>query len=76
MTVGKIIERAGIKVNGVTRVASVTEYVARRVFLRTGRVEAVAARLGLSKLDDAAHLCGYDWRTETRLPGPAQGGAQ
>ena len=70
MTVGKIIERAGLKVNGVTRVASITEYVARRVFLATGKVEAVAARLGLRKLDDAAHLCGYDWQTEFRQPGP------
>jgi integrase len=76
MTVGKIIERAGLKVNGVTRVASITEFVARRVFLQTGRVEAVAARLGLSKLDDAAHLCGYEWRTEMRQAGPAQGGAR
>lgn len=42
MTVGKIIERAGLKVN--------------------------------SKLDDAAHLCGYDWQTEFRQPGPAEGG--
>ena len=74
MTVGKIIERAGLKVNGVTRVASITEYVARRVFLETGRVEAVAARLGLSKLDDAAHLCGYDWQAQYRQPGPGQGG--
>lgn len=72
MTVGKIIERAGLKVNGVTRVASITEYVARRVFLQTGRVEAVAARLGLRKLDDAAHLCGYDWQTELRQPGPGE----
>ena len=70
MTVGKIIERAGLKVGGVTRVASITEAVARRVFLETGRVEAVAARLGLRKLDDAAHLCGYDWQSEFRQPGP------
>jgi len=28
----------------------------------TGRVEAVAARLGMSSLDRAAHLVGYDWR--------------
>lgn len=74
MTVGKIIERAGLKVNGVTRVASITEYLARRVFLETGRVEQVAARLGLSKLDDAAHICGYDWQAETRLPGPGGDG--
>lgn len=74
MTVGKIIERAGLKVNGVTRVASVTEYVAQRVFLATSKVEAVAARLGLNRLDDAAHLCGYDWQTEHRQPGPHQGG--
>ena len=31
--------------DGVTRVASITEYLARRVFLETGRVEQVAARL-------------------------------
>ena len=74
MTVGKIIERAGLKVNGVTRVASITEYVARRVFVQTGRVEAVAARLGLNKLDDAAHICGYNWKSEMRQPVPAQGG--
>lgn len=74
MTVGKIIERAGLKVNGVTRVASITEYVARRVFLETGRVEAVAARLGLNKLDDAAHICGYDWQAEMRQPGPGGDG--
>lgn len=74
MTVGKIIERAGLKVNGVTRVASITEYVARRIFLETGRVEAVAARLGLNKLDDAARICGYDWQAEMRQPGPAEGG--
>jgi hypothetical protein len=61
-----------LKVNGVTRVASITEYVARRVFLETGRVEAVAARLGLRKLDDAAHLCGYDWQAEMRQPGPGE----
>ena len=70
MTVGKIIERAGLKVGGITRVASITEAVARRVFLETGKVEAVAARLGLRKLDDAAHLCGYDWQSEFRQPGP------
>ena len=70
----RTLERAGLKVNSVTRVASITEFVARRVFLKTGKVEAVAARLGLRKLDDAAHLCGYDWQTEFRQPGPAEGG--
>ena len=42
--------------------ASINEYVAARVFAETGRVEAVAARLGLARLDVAAHLVGYDWR--------------
>lgn len=69
-TLGDLINRAGLKQDGVKRVASITEYVARRIFLETGRVEAVAARLGLSKLDDAAHLCGYDWQDEYRQPGP------
>lgn len=67
-----VLTRAGLKHDGVTRVASITEYVARRVFLETGRVEAVAARLGLNKLDQAAHICGYDWKTEFRRPGPGE----
>ncbi|MCB9411677.1 MAG: hypothetical protein H6525_02320 [Actinobacteria bacterium] len=69
-TITFALKGAGLKVNGETRVASITEYVAARVFAETGRVEAVAARLGLSNLDDAAHIVGYDWKSEYAQPGP------
>ena len=62
MSLTKLIRLAGIHTPGKTRVASINEYVAARVFAETGRVEAVAARLGLARLDVAAHLVGYDWR--------------
>lgn len=47
-TITIALKNAGLKVDGQTRVASITEYVAARVFAETGRVEAVAVRLGLS----------------------------
>lgn len=63
MSLTKLIRLAGVSApDGKTRVASINEYVAGRVFAETGRVEAVAARLGLARLDVAAHLVGYDWR--------------
>ena len=61
-TIDKVMRTAGLKKNKKVRVASITEHVAMRVWGATGRVEAVAARLGMSSLDRAAHLVGYDWR--------------
>lgn len=56
---------------GVTP-ASVSLSVALAVYEQTGRVEAVAARLGVASLDTAAAYAGVDhlWRTEWELPGP------
>lgn len=71
-----IIQKAGLKNDGVSRVASINEYVAARVFAKTGRVEAVAARLGISKLDDAAKVVGYEWRADFELPAPSNGEAR
>ncbi len=63
MSLTKLIRLAGVSApDGRTRVAGINEYVAGRVFAETGRVEAVAARLGLARLDVAAHLVGYDWQ--------------
>lgn len=72
-TLTKVIEKAGLKRNGVRRVASIGEYVAARVFAQTGRLEAVAARLGIDKLDDAATIVGYDWRSQFAQPAPGNG---
>lgn len=63
MSLTKLIRLAGVSApDGRTRVASINEYVAGRIFAETSRVEAVAARLGLARLDVAAHLVGYDWQ--------------
>ena len=75
-TITVALKNAGLKVDGQTRVASIVEYVAARVFAETGSIEQVAVRLGLSKLDDAAHICGYDWKTAYTQPGPGEGGAR
>lgn len=69
-TLDTILVKAGLKEPGRVRVASILEWVAASVFAQTGRVEAVAARLGMSRLDAAAHLVGYDWRDEFATPGP------
>lgn len=45
----------------MTRAESIREWLAARVFAQTGSLEAVAVRLGMSSLDTAAHLVGYDW---------------
>lgn len=64
MSLTKLIRLAGASTaDGRTRVAGINEYVAGRIFAETSRVEAVAARLGLARLDVAAHLIGHDWQT-------------
>ena len=72
MTLGRLLQAAGVAQPGRNRVASLLEYTALRIFNQTGRVEAVAARLGMSNLDRAAHLVGYDWRTQFN-PDPGTG---
>lgn len=73
-TLGRLLKTAGVYQPGRNRVASIVEYVALRVFHQTGRVEAVAARLGMANLDRAAHLVGYEWQTEYNPdPGTAGG---
>lgn len=64
----KLMRKSGVYTAGVTRVESIREYLAQRVFNQTRRVEAVAERLGMSSLDAAAHLVDYDWPTAYALP--------
>lgn len=63
-TITAAMKRAQVHIKGETRAASISEYVAVRIFEETGRLEAVAARLGIRRLDDAAVTVGYDWRTK------------
>jgi integrase/recombinase XerC len=57
----ELLKRARVYREGVTRVESIREWLALRVFEATGSVEEVACRLGMSSLDHAAHLVGHEW---------------
>ena len=63
-TLTGLLKTAGVYEPGVIRVESIREWLAARVFAETGRIEDVALRLGMSSLDAAAHLVGYEWATD------------
>jgi hypothetical protein len=42
--------------------SSLAAWAARKVFLRTGRIDDVARALGVRSLDRAAAVVGWDWR--------------
>jgi integrase len=60
-----IFRRAGIAEDPQVAPRSVTAWVGRRLLADTGRIEVMAARLGLRSLDQAAHLVALDWRRLT-----------
>lgn len=57
----KLMQTARVYRKGVTRAESIREYVAVQTYAATSSVEAVAARLGMSSLDAAAHIVCHDW---------------
>ena len=61
--IGDVLRRAGLGDEPDVRPRSVTAWVGRAVFDETGRIEAVARRLGMRSLDRAAALIGWQWRT-------------
>ncbi len=61
VTVREILTWAGLSDDLSIRPSSLTAYAARRVFDRTGRVEAAAALIGSRSLDSTAALIGYQW---------------
>jgi site-specific recombinase XerD len=60
--------RRALNLAGITRPEalpiSFLDYLALKIFAETGRIEAVAAQLGLRGLDRAADLAAYDWRQQ------------
>ena len=60
-----LMKQARVYQAGVSRTESLRDACALRVFAQTGRIEDVAARLGLFSLDIAAHIVGYDWVAAT-----------
>ena len=60
--IGDVLRRAGLGDETDVRPRSVTAWAGLRIFGETGRIEAVAQRLGLRSLDRAARLISWDWR--------------
>ncbi|MGW7002055.1 hypothetical protein ACWGCW_04260 [Streptomyces sp. NPDC054933] len=56
-----LLHRIGLAGDPAVRPASITAYTGAQLFAWTGRIEAVARRLGLTSLDRAAAVIGYDW---------------
>jgi integrase len=60
-TLDGIFKDAGVKQPGRVRIASLSEYVAIRVYGQTGSLMEVAVRLGMRSLDAAAHIVDPNW---------------
>lgn len=69
-TIDKVFAEAGVKQPGRIRIASLSEYVALRVYKETGSFVEVAFRLGMSSLDAAAHIVHDSWLADRKQSGP------
>lgn len=69
-TMDKLLRIARVYVAGQTRLESIREALALRVFEETGRLEDVAVRLGLSSLDTIAHIVGHNWAESHGITAP------
>lgn len=65
--IDKTLKAAGVKDSRYVRVASITEALALRIFAETGRLEAVATRLGMFSLDRVAEMVQHDWVAQFRF---------
>lgn len=68
--ISQVLQRAGLSDEPDVRPSSVVAWAGVKVLERTGRIECVAAALGLKSLDSAASFIGWDWNTN---PGGAGG---
>jgi integrase/recombinase XerC len=62
----QLMQTARVLTRGVTRPESIREWTAAKVWDETQSLEAVAYRLGMSSLDDAAHILGRNFQSELR----------
>lgn len=71
-TLDGIFKDAGVKQPGRVRIASLNEYVAKRVYDETSSLMDTAVRLGMRSLDAVAHIVDPDW-FDQRLTNGVQG---
>jgi integrase/recombinase XerC len=62
--ISQVLQRAGLGDEPDVRPSSVVAWAGVKVLERTGRIEYVAAALGLKSLDSAASFIGWDWKTD------------
>ncbi|MGW9437229.1 hypothetical protein [Streptomyces sp. NPDC055607] len=63
---GEIVRSGGIAAEGRSAAPrDVSSWLAAKTFEQTGQIADVALRFGLSSLDGAAQLAGYQWRPST-----------
>lgn len=62
-----VLRRAGIADDPGVRPASISAWAGRQILEETGRIDVVAQRLGLSRLDTAADFIRWDWREGSLL---------
>lgn len=60
-----VLRRAGIADGPGVRPASISAWAGRQILEETGRIDVVAKRLGLTRLDTAADFIGWDWREDS-----------
>lgn len=63
-TLSAIMARAGLSDDREVKPRSLAAWVARRVWLETGRIDKAALRLGMRSLDLTSELVGFAWRGE------------
>jgi integrase len=59
-----VLRRAGLATEPGVRPSSIAGWAGRQVLAETGRIDLVALRLGLTRLDTTADFIGWDWRQE------------
>lgn len=60
--IATLLDAAGLRAEPDVRPASIRAWAGVAIHQRTGRVEHVAAGLGLRSLDSAAEVIGFEWR--------------
>jgi hypothetical protein len=62
-----IFERAGMQADPGVRPVSIAAWAGRQVLAQTGRIDEVARRLGVRRLDQAARLVQWSWHDKDEL---------
>ncbi|MGI8757552.1 MAG: hypothetical protein ACR2MB_17180 [Acidimicrobiales bacterium] len=59
-----VLRRAGLADDPGVRPSSITAWAGLQILADTGRIDVVALRLGLARLDTAADFIGWDWHQD------------